>query len=330
MPAGETPILFALSETRAYGERVAHRLGGPLTPHEERGFEDGEHKTRPLADIHGREVFVIQSLHGDAGQSVNDKLCRLLFFVGAVQDAGAAHVTVVAPYLCYARKDRKTQAQDPTTTRYVAQMLEACGADAVVTLDVHNVAAFQNAFRRPTMHLEAWPLFVDHFVPLLGEAPVVVVSPDIGGTKRAEQFRRGLARALGREPGFAVQEKHRGGGVVAGDLFLGDVAGRTAIVIDDLVSTGGTLRRAAEHCRAGGASAVFAAATHGLLIGDGAAALLSDPAFDRIVVTDTVEPQCARPAAGSKLERIDTSGLVADAIRTILGDRPAFGSASPI
>ena len=173
MPAGETPILFALSETRAYGERVARRLGVLLTPHEERGFEDGEHKTRPLDAIHGHEVFVIQSLHGDATKSVNDKLCRLLFFIGAIRDAGAARTTVVAPYLCYARKDRKTQPYDPTTTRYVAQMLEACGADAVVTLDVHNVAAFQNAFRRPTMHLEAWPLFVDHFVPLLGEAPVV-------------------------------------------------------------------------------------------------------------------------------------------------------------
>jgi len=328
MPDGNPPVLFALSESQAYGERVAHRLGVPLTPHEERTFEDGEHKARPLADIHGRGVFLIQSLHGDAGQSVNDRLCRLLFFIGAIRDAGAARTTVVAPYLCYARKDRKTQPQDPTTTRYVAQMLEACGADAVVTLDVHNIAAFQNAFRRPTMHLEAWPLFVEHFVPLLTDAPVVVVSPDIGGTKRAEQFRRGLARALGREPGFAVQEKHRGGGAVAGDLFLGDVAGRKAIVIDDLVSTGGTLRRAAERCRAGGASAVFAAVTHGLLIGEGAAALLSDPAFDRIVITDTVEPRCGRPA-GSKLERIDSSGLVADAIQTILGGRPASGSGLP-
>ncbi|TSD84058.1 ribose-phosphate pyrophosphokinase [Mycobacterium sp. KBS0706] len=327
MAAEDTPILFALSESRAYGERVARRLGVLLTPHEERGFEDGEHKTRPLDAIHGHEVFVIQSLHGDATKSVNDKLCRLLFFIGAIRDAGAARTTVVAPYLCYARKDRKTQPYDPTTTRYVAQMLEACGADAVVTLDVHNIAAFQNAFRRPTMHLEAWALFVEHFVPLVGDAQVVVVSPDIGGTKRAEQFRRGLARALGREPGFAVQEKHRGGGVVAGDLFLGDVAGRVAIVIDDLVSTGGTLRRAAERCRAGGALAVFVAVTHGLLIGEGAAALLSDPAFDRIVITDTVEPRCGLPA-GSKLECIDTSGLVADAIRTILGGRPASGSAS--
>src|SRR5512135_3205205 len=143
--APEPIHLFALNASRAFGERVAQRLGMPLSPHEERDFEDGEHKARPLASVRGADVFVIQSLYGEPGQGVNDKLCRLLFFIGALRDASAGRVTAVVPYLCYARKDRKTQARDPVTTRYVAALFEAVGTDRVLTLDVHNLAAFQNA-----------------------------------------------------------------------------------------------------------------------------------------------------------------------------------------
>lgn len=143
---GHAPLLFALQSTRELGDRVAAALGVPLSPHEERGFEDGEHKVRPLVSVRGHDVFVLQSLYGDADQSPNDKLCRLLFFTGALKDAGAARVTVVAPYLCYSRKERKTKSRDPVTTRYVASLFEAVETDCVVTLDVHNVAAFQNAF----------------------------------------------------------------------------------------------------------------------------------------------------------------------------------------
>lgn len=108
--------LFALDASRDFGQRVASRLGITLSPHEERTFEDGEHKARPLANVRGRDVFVVQSLHGDGEQSVNDKLCRLLFFIGALKDASAAYVTAVVPYLAYARNDRKSQSRDPVTT----------------------------------------------------------------------------------------------------------------------------------------------------------------------------------------------------------------------
>ena len=145
------------------GESIGTALGSPLSAHEERDFEDGEHKTRPLENVRGCEVFVIQSLYSEPGLSVNDKLCRLLFFIGALKDASARSVTAVLPYLGYARKDRKTKARDPVTTRYMAQLLEAVGTDRVLTLDVHNLAAFQNAFRCPTDHLEAKNLFVEHF-----------------------------------------------------------------------------------------------------------------------------------------------------------------------
>src|ERR1019366_3171875 len=167
-------MLFALDATRAYGEAVARELGMTLSPHEEREFEDGDHKTRPLVSVRGRDVYVMQSLYADAKQSVNDKLVRLLFFLGALKDASAGRLTAIVPYLAYARKDRKSKARDPVTTRYVATLFEAVGTDCVVTLDVHNLAAFQNAFRCRTDHLEAGALFVDRLVPLVGTDDLAV------------------------------------------------------------------------------------------------------------------------------------------------------------
>ncbi|HEX4948148.1 MAG TPA: ribose-phosphate diphosphokinase, partial [Blastocatellia bacterium] len=257
----ETPLIFALNASRDFGERVCAHLNLYLQPHEEREFADGEHKTRPLVSVRGRDVYVLQSLTSDAQQSVNDKLCRLFFFLGALHDASAARVTAVLPYLCYARKDRKSKPRAPVTTRYVAMLLEAMGIARVVTLDVHNLAAYQNAFRIPAEHLEAKNLFVAHFVPLVQQDDVVVVSPDVGGVKRAEEFRQALSNALGREVHNAFLEKYRSADVLSGEALIGDVAGKVAIIIDDLISSGTTLVRAAECCRTHGAKQVFAAAS---------------------------------------------------------------------
>ena len=121
--------LFALHGTEVLGEKIARSLGCHLAALEERSFEDGEHKARPLANVRGADVYVVQSLHGGPEESANDKLCRLLFFIGALKDAGAARVTAVMPYLCYARKDRRTKAQDPVTIRYLATLFEAAGVE---------------------------------------------------------------------------------------------------------------------------------------------------------------------------------------------------------
>lgn len=280
-------LLFALEASRSYGERVASRLEWPLSAHEEREFEDGEHKIRPLVDVNRRDVYVIHSLNGSPGASPSDKLCRMLFFIGALRDAGAARVTAVAPYLCYARKDQRSQPRDPITTKYVARMFEACGTDAIITFDVHNRAAYENAFRIPTTNIEAMPVFVEHFAARLRGEKLAVVSPDVGGAKRAERFRRALAGALGSEPTAGFVDKQRAGGVVTGDLFVGDVSGRAVILYDDLISTGTTLCRAAAKCREAGATRVFAAATHGLFIGN-APVVLGAAGFDGVVVGDTV------------------------------------------
>ncbi len=312
--------LFALDDTRAFGEAVGRALGIALAQHEERGFEDGEHKARPLQSVRGKDVFVVQSLYGEPGRSVNDKLVRLLFFLGALKDASAARVTAVTPYLCYARKDRKTKPRDPVTTRYVARLLEAVGTDRVLTMDVHNLAAYQNAFRIPTDHLEAKRLFVDHFAGLAPDAQVAVVSPDAGGVKRADAFREALERRLGRPVGSAFLEKRRSEGVVSGDAVVGTVADCIAIVIDDLVASGTTIVRAARACRERGALRVYGAATHGVF-GSGADAALADPALDSLVVTDTIPPfRLTAPAARDKLAVLAAAPLVAEAIRQIHDD----------
>src|SRR3989344_1519366 len=251
----EAPLVFALHASRSFGEDVARQLGISLSACEERDFEDGEHKSRPLVNVRNRDVFVIQSLYAnnaDTEQSVNDKLVRLLFFIGTLKDASAARVTAVVPYLAYARKDAKTQTRDPVTTRYVAQLFEAVGTDRVITMDVHNLAAFQNAFRCRTDHLEATKLFVARFASLLKEEPqITVVSPDIGGMKRAERFRQALGRTLNRELKIAFLEKARAKGVMRAGRLIGEVAGH-AIIVDDLISTGGTLLHAAQACRGRG------------------------------------------------------------------------------
>lgn len=310
-------LLFALGASHAFGESISRTLGISLSAHEEREFEDGEHKSRPLVNVRGRDVFVLQSLYADAGQSVNDKLCRLLFFIGALRDASAASVTAVIPYLCYARKDKKTQPRDPVTTRYVANLFEAVGTNRVLTLDVHNLAAFQNAFRCTTDHLEARSLFVAHFKPRLQGRETIVVSPDVGGIKRAEQFRQALERATGKTVFSAFMEKERSKGVVSGEALVGEVKNKTVIIIDDLISTGTTLLRAATACRRHGATEVFAAATHGVFV-DASDEVLANEALDKVVVTNTIAPfRLVSKSARAKLEVLDAAPLFAAAIAHI-------------
>jgi ribose-phosphate pyrophosphokinase len=309
--------LFALNASRDFGQRVAGALGVMLAPHEEREFEDGEHKARPLESVRGRDVFVVMSLYGDERQSVNDKLVRLLFFLGALRDASAGRITVVIPYLCYARKDRRTKSRDPVSTRYVASLLETVGAERVLTLDVHNLAAYENAFRIRADHLQANRLFVEEFVPRIGREPVVVVSPDVGGVKRAEAFRQALSRRLGREAVGAFLEKYRSAGVVSGEAVVGDIEGRIAIIVDDLISTGGTIGRAVAACRSRGARAVYAAATHGIFVGE-AARMVADSGLERLVITDTIPPfRLDAALVRGKVTVLDTAPLFAEAIRRI-------------
>jgi ribose-phosphate pyrophosphokinase len=321
-PALPEPVrLFALDATAELGVAVSQALALPLTPHEERSFEDGEHKARPLEGVAETDCYVIQSLHGGPHESANDKLCRLLFFVGALKDAGAARVTAVAPYLCYARKDRRTKPFDPVTTRYVAAMFEAVGADRVLTLEVHNPTALENAFRRRAVTLPMAPLMLDLARRYAAE-PLCVLSPDPGGAKRAELFREALETAVGRPVGKAFADKHRSAGVLSGDLLVGDVRDATVLVVDDLISTGATLVRAARAAREAGARRIIALAAHGLFM-PGAAEALADPVLERVVVTDSVPPfRLTSPVTAEKVEIIPCAPLLAAAIARLATGRP--------
>ncbi len=315
--SGPGPSVFALRSGRPFAERVAGKLGLRLTAHEERDFEWGQHKARPLESVRGRDVYVVQSLHGDFEQSANDKLCRLLFFLGALRDAAAERITAVVPFLCYSRKERKTKPRDPVTTRYLAALFEAVGVDRVVTLEVHSVAAFQNAFRCRTEHLEAHGLFADFAAERLGDRELAVVSPDVGGIKRADRFREILGRRLGREIPGAFVEKRRSADVVSGEALVGDVAGRSVLLLDDMISGGTTLARAAETCRKAGAREVVAAAAHGAFVPE-ASRVLAEAPIDRIAVLDHIPPTALEPAlVEAKLCVLEASGLVAEAIRRL-------------
>jgi ribose-phosphate pyrophosphokinase len=181
-------------------------------------------------------------------------------------------------------------------------------------MDVHNLAAFQNAFRCRTEHLEAAKLFVAHLAPLVGTADAVVVSPDAGGIKRAERLRTLLAVALGRPVGAAFAEKYRSGGVVSGEALVGDVTGTVAIIVDDLISAGNTIARAAVACRNNGAARVWAAATHGVFA-LAANDVLARAPLDGLAVTDTIASESITdPGLRSRLVTLGSAGLFAAAI----------------
>lgn len=314
MASLSTPALFALGSSQAFGERIAQHAGLDLLPHEEREFEDGEHKARPLQGVRGRDVYVLHSLYGEHQASVNDKLCRLLFFLGAVRDAGAQRVTAVVPYLAYARKDQKSKPRDPVTTRYVASLFEAVGTDLVLTMDVHNLAAYQNAFRCRTEHLLGAPVLLGALLPLLDNNALAVLAPDTGAVKRADRFRKMLEQASGRECAMAFMEKYRSEGQLTGGRLVGELDGRDVVLLDDLISTGSTVGRALAAAQEAGARRAFVLATHGLLL-PGAAQHLNVPILERLLVCDTVRPvHLPESNVRRKLMLVDCAPLFAEAI----------------
>ncbi|MFI4889297.1 MAG: ribose-phosphate diphosphokinase [Steroidobacterales bacterium] len=314
MNGSTQPLLVALHESQPLAHEISARATIPIAPIEERPFEEGEFKLRPLASVRDRQLFIIQSLAGSDDAPVADRLVRLLFLLFGLHDAGAARMTAVIPYLTFARKDRRTQPRDPVNSRYIAQLLEATRVDRIITLDVHNPAALDNSFRIPVDHLSAIPLFVDHFATYRSDSPLAVASPDVGGIKRAQIFRELLAQRLGRAIELAFIEKRRADDVVTSGRVVGSVAGKEVIVLDDLCASGGTLVRAAMALRAEGAKAVHAVFTHAPLA-RGLAALAADKAIDHVVLTDSVGAE-SFPATG-KFRVLPVAPLFAQAISRI-------------
>lgn len=312
------PQLFALGSSKHWGKNVAEHLHIPLSLHEEREFEDGEHKIRPLENVRGRDVFVLISLYSDSVMSVNDKLCRLLFFISALKDASAAKVSVVIPYFAYARKDRKTKPRDPVSMKYMAQLLESAGADQIMVLDIHNLSAFQNAFRIPTEHLEARLLFTPYFAQMASTDEIMIISPDAGGMKRAESFRETLNELSKKPIGIAFLEKRRSEGVVEGsEIVIGEVKDKIAIIVDDIISSGKTIKLAVEALDRAGAKKIFACATHGIFVGS-ASEVLDHPKLEKLLITDSIPPfRLKKEMLKEKVLLFDTSVLFAKAIKRV-------------
>ena len=314
-------LMFSLEPANPFAEGLADALDVTLSPHEERVFPDGERKLRPLVDPRGADAYVAHSLHGGPIDSPHDKLCRLLMFIATLKDHGAARVTAVVPYLAYARKDQQTKPLDPVGLRYVAQLFDAVGVAQLIVLEAHNVAAFQNAFRCPTVHLSAHRLFGELAQEVAGTGPLAVASPDPGGVKRALLWREALEERLGRPVSFAMIDKRRSAGVLSGDqLVAGEVEGAIVLLLDDLIASGETLQRSAAALRRAGAKDVIGWAAHGLFVGK-APQLLAADGLSRLIVTDSVPP-FRLPDGGlvrAKLHVVSAIPLFAEAIRASHG-----------
>src|SRR5580700_1240435 len=188
------PCLIAPPESEALGRAIAQAANWEWAEIEERRFAGGESALRPLVAAGNRDVCVVQTLAPTAEAPIADRLVRLLFLLGSLRDAGARSRIAVIPYLAYARQERRGESGDPVHTRYVAELLQAAGMTHLIALDVHDLAAIDNAFRVPVEHLTARPVFIEWLAEQTLSEPLAVASPDIGGIKRAQSFREHLER----------------------------------------------------------------------------------------------------------------------------------------
>jgi ribose-phosphate pyrophosphokinase len=277
--------LFGLNSTREYAQRISEAIEVPLSKHVEHYFEDHEPYVRSEVNVRGCDVYVVQSLYSDKDESVADKFLKLLYFAGSLRDASARRITAVIPYLAFSRQDRKTESRAPIMTKYSAELLEAAGCDRLLTMDVHNLSAFQNAFRIQTDNLEAKNLIADYIAEHIDEPEdLVILSPDSGGMSRARRFRNSLNSRLGVDLGLAYLDKSHTGQIIQGHQIVGDVRGKRVIVLDDMISGGSTIRECDTAIMASGGQLWGACCTHALFVGKANENLAKIP---RVVVCDT-------------------------------------------
>jgi ribose-phosphate pyrophosphokinase len=304
-------------------EAIANCLGVQLGEANLDNFANGELHCRFGESVRGMDVFIVQS-HGAAdGMSINDALIEHLIMVDAARRASAKRITAVMPFYAYGRQDRKSEGREPITAKLVANMFAAAGATRLVSVDLHS-GQIQGFIDQPFDHLTAMPVLVDHIANAMGD-DIVVVSPDAGRVKVAERYANALHADL------AIVHKRRVRGeknVVEAKEVVGNVEGRTCVLIDDMIDTGGTLVAAAEQLVEQGASQVCAAATHGVLSGP-AIDRLKNSAIAKVVVTDTLPLPPEKQI--DKLEVLSVASIIADAIDAVFEDTSVseiFGGAN--
>ena len=299
-------MVFSGTANLALAEKVANYLGRPLNKVDIKHFPDGETFCQVLDGVRGRDVFVIQS----GSPSPNEAYMELFIIIDALRRGSAKRITAILPYYGYARQDRQDQPRVPITARLVANLLEAAGADRVMTLDLH-ANQIQGFFDIPLDHLHAEPIILKYIRDQHWANPIVV-APDTGGAKTAY----GYSRKLGT--GLAIVAKQRtGGDSVDAFSVVGDVKGHDVIMIDDMTATGGTLSAAAKMCREQGAKTVHAFVSHFPLTDKGVERLMKEVQLDELVVTDSIQLRKDFDVSKLpfKLTQISVAPLIGEAIR---------------
>lgn len=309
-----SPLLFSGNSNQKLAEEIARRLklhvGNALVS----AFKNEETRVEIRENVRGSEIFVIQSIcKAPNGNGVNDALMELLLMIDALRRASAARITAVIPYYGYAKQDKKTKGREPISAKLVANMLKTAGAKRLVTMDLH-AAQIQGFFDGPVDNLMAMPVLCNYLKNKgLCDEKVVVVSPDAGGVHRAELFAKRLNSSLAivfkRRPEPDVSE--------VTDI-VGDVTGKIAVVVDDMISTGGTLAKAAEAILARGATQVYTVATHGIFAGEAIQVLEQSP-IEKVIVTDTIP--FADVEEHPKFVQLSSAQTFADAINRITTNR---------
>ncbi|HMV73570.1 MAG TPA: ribose-phosphate diphosphokinase [Microthrixaceae bacterium] len=297
---------------RELAEEIAERLGISLAPMEIAEFANGELHCKFGESIRGADVFIFQSHCSTSELSVNDALMEQLIMVDAARRASAKRITIVAPFYGYGRQDRKAEGREPITAKLLANMFEVAGAKRIVSVDLHS-GQIQGFFDGPVDHLTAMPVLVQWMADNLGD-DLVVVSPDAGRVKVAERYANALHADL------AIVHKRRVKGaknqVEAKDV-VGEVEGRTCVLIDDMIDTAGTIVAAAEQLAEHGASSVYCAATHGVFSGP-AIDRLKNSNLEKVVVTNTLPLPPEKHI--DKIEILSAAGIIADAIDAVFED----------
>ena len=304
-------MLFSGRANPALAAKIGDKLGVSPGPVELKTFSNGEVYCRYGESIRGADVFLVQPTCANPalGLSPNDAFMELLLMIDAAVGASAHRVIAVMPWFGYSRQDKKSAPREPISARLVARMLERAGADRVLTMDLH-AGQIQGFFSKPVDHMTALFILTQRFRDL-GLEDLVVVAPDAGRVKLNKKF----ASKLGAD--LAILDKERPAHQVAEiGYVIGDVKGRTAVIVDDMIDTAGTLKVAGQTVLDAGATAVYAAATHPILSGN-AYDNLAAGGFEQIVVTDTIP---LRPGAPENITVLSCADLLTDSIRSIFSD----------
>ncbi len=295
--------LFSLNSNRELAEKISEKLNVNLSECSVKRFADGEVQIDIQDSIRNDIIFVIQS----TSSPVNENLMELLIFIDALKRASAKEINVVMPYYGYSRQDRKTKSRQPISAKLVANLLETAGASRVIGLELH-ASQIQGFFDIPTDHLTATKVIKKYIEEKIGIDNVVIVSPDHGGAKRADK----LAKKLGDLPIAIIDKRRPEPNKAEVQHIIGDVDGKIAIMVDDMVDTAGTLCAGAQALKDRGADKVYACCIHGIL-SDPAIERIESSVLEKLIITDTINKEIN----SEKIDVISVADILAKAIRNV-------------